>query len=39
MRAGSKTIMYAEPGDYRAATQSIWRGGATASAVMLPVVP
>ena len=32
-------IMYAKPGDYRAATQRIWRGGAQASAVMLPVVP
>ena len=30
-------IMYAKPGDYRKATQSIWHGGATASAVMLPV--
>ena len=32
-------IMYAKPGDYRKATQSIWRGGANASAVMLPIVP
>jgi predicted acyl esterase len=32
-------IMYAKPGDYRKATQSIWRGGSTASAVMLPIVP
>ncbi|PZU12341.1 MAG: glutaryl-7-ACA acylase [Sphingobium sp.] len=32
-------IMWAKPGDYKTATQSIWRGGATASAVMLPVVP
>ena len=32
-------IMFAKPGDYHAATQSVWRGGATASAVMLPVVP
>jgi putative CocE/NonD family hydrolase len=32
-------IMYAKPGDYRTATQSIWRGGATASAVILPVAP
>ena len=31
-------IMYAKPGDYRRATQSIWRGGATASAVILPIV-
>ena len=32
-------IFYAKVGDYRKATQSIWRGSATASAVMLPVVP
>ncbi len=32
-------IMYAQSGDYRKATQSIWRGGATASAISLPVVP
>jgi putative CocE/NonD family hydrolase len=32
-------IMYAQPGDYRKATQSIWRGGATSSAVLLPMVP
>ena len=32
-------IMYAKPGDYKKATQSVWRGGATASAVVLPVVP
>jgi putative CocE/NonD family hydrolase len=32
-------IFYAKPGDYRKATQSIWRGGANASAVMLPIVP
>ena len=32
-------IMYAKPGDYRKATQSIWRGGATSSAVILPVAP
>ena len=32
-------IMYAKPRDYRKATQAIWHGGATASAVMLPVVP
>ena len=31
-------IMFAKPGDYRKATQSIWYGGAQASAVMLPVV-
>jgi hypothetical protein len=32
-------IFYAKPNDYRAATQSVYRGGATASAVLLPVVP
>ena len=32
-------IMYAKPADYRKATQSVWRGGATASAVILPVAP
>ncbi len=32
-------IMYAKPGDYRKAIQSIWHGGATASAVSLPIVP
>ena len=32
-------IFFAKAGDYRKATQSIWRGGVTASAVMLPVVP
>ncbi|MCA1652995.1 MAG: CocE/NonD family hydrolase [Sphingomonadales bacterium] len=32
-------IFYAKATDYRKATQSIWRGGATASSVMLPVVP
>ena len=32
-------IMYAKPEDYRKATQSVWHGGATASAVMLPIVP
>lgn len=31
-------IMYARPGDYRKATQSIWFGGSSASAVELPVV-
>jgi putative CocE/NonD family hydrolase len=31
-------IFWAKPGDYRAATQSIWHGGAHASAVWLPVV-
>jgi putative CocE/NonD family hydrolase len=34
-----ENIMYAKPGDYRKATQSIWHGGANASAVLLPVVP
>jgi putative CocE/NonD family hydrolase len=32
-------IMYAKPGDYRKATQSIWYGGTTSSAVVLPVAP
>ncbi len=32
-------IFVARPGDYRKATQSVYRGGATASAVLLPVVP
>ena len=32
-------IMYAKPGDYKKATQSIWFGGATSTAVALPVVP
>ena len=32
-------IFNAKAGDYRAAKQSIYYGGATASAVMLPVVP
>jgi uncharacterized protein len=32
-------IMYAKAADYRKATQSIWHGGATASAVVLPVAP
>ena len=31
-------IMYAKPGDYRKATQSVWYGGATSTAVVLPVV-
>lgn len=31
-------IMFAKPDDYRKATQSIWRGGDTATAVVLPVV-
>jgi uncharacterized protein len=32
-------IFYAKAGDFRKATQSVYRGGTTASAVMLPVVP
>ena len=32
-------IMYAKPGDYKKATQSIWFGGGNATAVALPVVP
>src|SRR6476620_7867243 len=32
-------IFYAKPGDYRKATQSIYSGGGTASAVYLPIVP
>jgi uncharacterized protein len=32
-------IFLARPGDYRKATQSVYRGGATASAVYLPIVP
>jgi putative CocE/NonD family hydrolase len=32
-------IFYAKAGDYRPATQRIYRGGATASAVLLPIVP
>jgi putative CocE/NonD family hydrolase len=34
-----ENIMWAKKADYRKATQSIWFGGATASAVQLPVVP
>jgi hypothetical protein len=30
--------MYARPGDYKKAMQSIWFGGSSASAVVLPVV-
>jgi putative CocE/NonD family hydrolase len=33
-----ENIMYAKPGDYRKATQSVWFGGTNASAVWLPVV-
>jgi len=32
-------IFNAKAGDYRAATQSVYHGGTTASAVLLPVVP
>ena len=32
-------IFFAKTGDYRKATQSVYRGGATASAVILPVAP
>ena len=32
-------VMFAKPGDYKRATQSVWRGGSTPSAVELPVVP
>ena len=32
-------IFYARPGDYRKATQTVYRGGATATSVMLPIVP
>jgi uncharacterized protein len=33
-----QNIMWAKPGDYKKATQSVWFGGANASAVKLPVV-
>jgi putative CocE/NonD family hydrolase len=33
-----ENIFNAKAGDYKAATQSIWRGGSTASAVLLPIV-
>jgi uncharacterized protein len=33
-----ENIMYAKPADYKKATQSVWFGGATPSAVTLPVV-
>jgi putative CocE/NonD family hydrolase len=33
-----ENIMFAKPGDYRKATQSVWFGGANASSVKLPVV-
>jgi putative CocE/NonD family hydrolase len=32
-------IFYAKPGDYRPATQSVFYGGPTPSAVFLPIVP
>ena len=32
-------IFYARPADYRKATQTVYRGGATATSVMLPIVP
>jgi putative CocE/NonD family hydrolase len=34
-----ENIMWAKPADYKKATQSVWFGGATASAVVLPVAP
>jgi putative CocE/NonD family hydrolase len=34
-----ENIMYAKKGDYKKATQSVWYGGATSTAVVLPVVP
>jgi putative CocE/NonD family hydrolase len=34
-----ENIFYAKPGDYRKSTQSVWFGGATPSAVVLPVAP
>ena len=34
-----ENIMFARPGDYKKATQSVWFGGDTATAVQLPVVP
>jgi len=32
-------IMFAKPGDYKKATQSIWFGGANATSVVLPALP
>jgi putative CocE/NonD family hydrolase len=32
-------FFYAKQGDYRKATQTVYRGGATATSVMLPIVP
>jgi uncharacterized protein len=34
-----ENIFYARPGDYRSATQSVYRGATTPSSVQLPVVP
>ncbi len=34
-----ENIFFAQPGDYRAATQSVYHGAATASSVLLPIVP
>jgi len=34
-----ENIMFAKPGDYRKATQSVWFGGGNSSAVVLPVAP
>jgi len=34
-----ENIMHAKPADYKKATQSVWFGGANATAVLLPVVP
>jgi putative CocE/NonD family hydrolase len=34
-----ENIFFAKPGDYKKATQSVWFGGATPSAVVLPVAP
>jgi len=34
-----ENIMFAKPGDYRKATQSVWSGGGNSSAVVLPVAP
>jgi uncharacterized protein len=33
-----ENIMWAKPGDYKKATQSVWFGGTNATAVVLPVV-
>jgi predicted acyl esterase len=32
-------IFYAKKSDYRAATQTVFTGGSTPTAVMLPIVP